>query len=301
MRIGVTGATGFLGRYIVAHLVGQGHHCRCWYRPSSDRGGLEASEGAITWVEGSLGNPESARELVEGCDAVVHAALEHSGGGFRGGEGDLLEFVETNVLGTIRLIEEAGRADVARFVFISTCAVHETILDDRPLDEAHPLWPGSHYGAHKAAIEAFVHSYGRGHGFPICALRPTGIYGAARPVRASKWFDLIREVARGEDVNCKRGGKEVHAADVARAVALLLSADGVAGEAYSCYDRYISEHEVATIAKQISGSRSEIRGEAPSPKHQIVTEKLQALGMRFGGRPLLERTIREIVQAAGPA
>ena len=57
MRIGVTGATGFLGRYLVAHLVGQGHHCRCWYRPSSDRGGLEASEGAITLVEGSLDNP----------------------------------------------------------------------------------------------------------------------------------------------------------------------------------------------------------------------------------------------------
>ncbi len=301
MRIGVTGATGFLGRYIVAHLVDQGHHCRCWYRPSSDRGGLEASEGAITWVEGSLGNPESARELVEGCDAVVHAALEHPGGGFRGGEGDLLEFVEANVLGTIRLIEEARRADVTRFVFISTCAVHETILDDRPLDEAHPLWPGSHYGAHKAAIEAFVHSYGRGNGFPICALRPTGIYGMAWPVRASKWFDLIGKAVRGEDVNCERGGKEVHAADVARAVALLLSADGVAGEAYSCYDRYISDHEVATIAKEIAGSRSEIRGGATSPRHQIVTDKLQAMGMRFGGRPLLERTIRDIIQQAGPS
>ena len=58
MRIGVTGATGFLGRYIVAHLVGQGHHCRCWYRPSSDLGGLKAPEGAITWVEGSLGDAE---------------------------------------------------------------------------------------------------------------------------------------------------------------------------------------------------------------------------------------------------
>ncbi len=84
------------------------------------------------------------------------------------------------------------------------------------------------------------------------------------------------------------------------AVALLLSANGMVGEVYSCFDRYISEHEVATTAKEISGSRSEIRGEAPSPKHQIVTEKLQALGMRFGGQPLLERTIREIVQAAGP-
>ena len=46
--------------------------------------------------------------------------------------------------------------DVRRFVFIATCAVHDVILSDRPLDEAHPLWPKSHYGAHKAAIEKFV-------------------------------------------------------------------------------------------------------------------------------------------------
>ena len=59
MRIGVTGATGFLGRYIVAHLVDQGHHCRCWYRPSSDRGGLEAPEGAI-----DLGRGEPGRRRV---------------------------------------------------------------------------------------------------------------------------------------------------------------------------------------------------------------------------------------------
>jgi hypothetical protein len=84
-------------------------------------------------------------------------------------------------------------------------------------------------------------------------------------------------------------------------VALLLSADGVAGEAYSCYDRYISDHEVATIAREITGSRSEIRGEVPTPRHQIVTEKLQALGMRFGGRPLLERTIREMIETEGTA
>ena len=37
---------------------------------------------------------------------------------------------------------------MSRFVFISTCAVHDVILDDRPLDEAHPLWPAGHYGAH---------------------------------------------------------------------------------------------------------------------------------------------------------
>lgn len=302
MQIGVTGATGFLGRYIVARLTADGHRCRCWYRPESDLGGIDTKGGAVVWVEGTLGDARAEQELVAGCDAVVHGALDRPGDGFRGAEGDVVSFAEKNVVGSLRLIEAARKAGVGRFVFISTCAVHETILPDRPLDETHPLWPHSHYGAYKAAVEAFVHSYGKGMGYPVCALRPTGIYGLARPARASKWYDLVRSVAWGDEVECRRGGKEVHAADVARAVALLLAADParITGEAFACYDRYIPDLEVATIAQELTGSRSAIRGEAPTPKNQIVTDKLRALGITFGGRPLLVETVKELVAAVTP-
>src|SRR5205085_7687685 len=134
-------------------------------------------------------------------------------------------FLAANLMGTLRLFQTARAAEVPRFLFISTCAVHEVILPDRPLDEAHPLWPKSHYGAHKAALEKFVHSYGLGEGWPICALRPTGIYGVAHPPAASRWYALVGQVLRGEPIESVRGGKEVHAADVARAVDLLLTAD----------------------------------------------------------------------------
>ena len=298
MKVAITGATGFIGRYIVHHLVEQGHDCRCWHRPASDRGGFEDVNDHVEWVAGEL-TDGSESTFVNGCDAVVHAALHHPGGGFRGGEGDLIDFVEKNVVGTLRLIEAARAAGVDRFVFISTCAVHEKILDDRPLDEAHPLWATSHYGAHKAAIEKFVHSYGLGLGYPICALRPTGVYGVMRPVEQSKWFDLVRAVVRGDDVDCQRGGKEVHATDVARAVGVLLKADeaAITGEAFNCYDRYISEYDVATLAKQLSGSSSRISGEQTRPKHQIVTDKLRAVGMKFGGDALFEKTISELLRS----
>lgn len=298
MRIAVTGATGFIGRYIVRHLASLGHDCRCWFRPESDRTGFDDVVPArLTWFAGELGDPRTTTELVAGCDAVVHAALYHPGGGFRGGEGEILEFAERNVLGTLRLIEAARAAGVPRFVYISTCAVHERILGDRPLDETHPTTPTSHYGAHKAALEQFVHSYGWGLGYPICALRPTGVYGVTQPARHSKWYSLVRAVARGEDVNCARGGKEVHAADVARATGILLTAAGIAGEAFNCYDRYVSEHKVATLAKSLCGSRSVIHGDAPQPKNQIVTDRLRALGMTFGGQLLLEQTVRELLAA----
>jgi len=298
MKVALTGATGFIGRYIVADLTKHGHHVRCWYRPSSDRSGFEPLEGSIEWVEGDLGRSDACLDLVTGCDAVVHAALHHPGGGFRGGEGDLVKFVEKNVVGTIRLVEAARAVGVERFVFISTCAVHEKILDDRPLDETHPLWATSHYGAHKGAIEKFVHSYGLGEGYPICALRPTGVYGIAHPIEDSRWFDLVSAVVRSEPVTCEGGGKEVHAADVAKAARILLSAEGIAGEAFNCYDRYVSQHEVATIAKRLSGSPSQILGGPTTPKHQIVTSKLRALGMEFGGPELLEETIAAMVEAA---
>jgi nucleoside-diphosphate-sugar epimerase len=301
MLIAVTGGTGFLGRYLIRHLAGLGHRLRCWYRPASDRGGLEEVAGAVEWLPGQLRDADSMTALVRGADAVVHAALEWQRDGSRRAAGGdrLREFLEANLMGSLRLFQAARAAEVSRFIFISTCAVHEVIVGDRPLDEAHPLWPTSFYGAHKAALEKFVHAYGLGEGWPICALRPTGIYGLARPASDSRWYDLVGQVLRGEPIHTARGGKEVHAADVARAAALLLTADAsqVAGQAFNCYDRYIAEQEVARIARDLSGSGGAIADLNRGPKNQIVTDKLRALGMTFGGEPLLRQTVAELVEA----
>jgi len=300
MNIALTGATGFIGRYIARQLASAGNTLRCWYRPSSDRSGYGDLAGSVEWLAGDLSDERAIDNLVADCDAVVHAALWRPGPGFRGAEGDLIEFVQRNVVGSLRLIEAARKSGVRRIVFISTCAVHERILDDRPLDEKHPTWAASHYGAHKAAIEQFVYSYGLGEGYPICALRPSGVYGVTHPPQDSKWFDLVQAVVSGKSVTCQRGGKEVHAADVAKAADVLINSppEDIAGQAFNCCDRYISEWNVAHLAKQISDSKTEILGRQTSPKNQIVTEKLRSLGMVFGGEPLLEQTIRNLVQAA---
>jgi nucleoside-diphosphate-sugar epimerase len=301
MRIAITGATGFLGRYLMRQFAEAGHQLRCWHRPDSDRGGFEKQADAIEWLPGSLGDPAAARELVRGADAVVHAAVQWEGprnrGAGRHGAADV--FFGVNLTGSLQLFQAACEAGVARFVFLSTCAVHEVILDDRPLDEAHPLWPANHYGAHKAALEAFVHSYGLGQGWPICALRPTGIYGLAHPPQGSRWYDLVGRVLRGERVESARGGKEVHALDVARAAELLLRADAprVAGQSFNCYDRYVSEEQVARIAKELTGSASAVSDLNRGPKHQIDTGRLRALGMTFGGEALLRRTAQELIDA----
>jgi nucleoside-diphosphate-sugar epimerase len=301
MRIAITGATGFLGRYLVRRLADQGHHLRCWHRPGSDRSGFEDQAGAIEWLAGSLGEEAATKELVRGMDAVVHAAVQWEGprNRGRGTHGVASAFFGVNLTGSLQLFQAAFEAGVPRFVFIATCAVHEVILSDRPLDETHPLWPTSHYGAHKAALEAFISSLGRGQGWPICSLRPTGIYGLNHPVQASRYYDLVGQVLRGEPVASPKGGKEVHATDVARAAELLLSADAkaIAGQAFNCYDRYVAEQDVARIAKDLTGSHSEILDLNRGPKHQIDTRKIRALGLTFGGDALLRRTVQELVES----
>ena len=121
------------------------------------------------------------------------------------------------------------------------------------------------------------------------------------PAAKSRYFDLVGQVIRGEPIQTARGGKEVHAADVARAVELLLNADtaAIAGQAFNCYDFYIAEQHVARIAKELTGSASAIADLNRGPKHQIETGKLRSLGMKFGGEPLLRRTVAELVEASG--
>jgi len=128
-------------------------------------------------------------------------------------------------------------------------------------------------------------------------LRPTGIYGLAQPVTASKWYSLVDRVVRGETVACQRGGKEVHVADVARAAVRLLSVESIAGECFNCYDRYVSEFEVAELARELSGSEADIQGAPSRPRHEIETGKLRSLGVTFGGQARLRATVEQLVQA----
>jgi hypothetical protein len=78
----------------------------------------------------------------------------------------------------------------------------------------------------------------------------------------------------------------------------LLDAPHIAGEVFNCCDGFVSTYDVAMLARKAAGSSSEIRGETTQPKHQIGSGKLQGLGFRFGGRPVLEATVGQLVELA---
>src|SRR5260370_33100542 len=153
MHIAVTGATGFLGRYVVRRLVAAGPQPRCWYRAGSDGSGFEREAQSLDWLPGQLGDAGATRELVRQADAVVHAAVQWEGprNRGRGSHGASEVFMGINLTGSLHLFQAAFEAEVQRCVFLSTCAVHELILDDRTVDERNPPRPTTAHREHKAA------------------------------------------------------------------------------------------------------------------------------------------------------
>ena len=295
MTAAVTGATGYLGRFIVERLTEAGVAVRAWRRAGSDLRGLP---GAVEWIEGDLTSEEAHAALLDGADMLVHSALNHVPGKYRSGEGeDLPRFLSTNVGGSLALLAAARRAGVRRCVVISSRAVFGAGASG-PFTDDTRVEPDTNYGAAKAALETFVRLWGR-EGWPIAALRPTGIYGAVVPVERSKWFDLISRALRGE-IAAARSGTEVHGRDVAESVWRLLSADPalVSGRMFNCSDIVVSTRDIVQLAHCTARITGPLPDVSPAPNNVMECPGLSALGIVFGGWPLFEETIAQLTKAA---
>lgn len=290
MLVALTGATGYVGRFVAADLLARGHEVVAWSRPASDLAGFP---GPIRWVLGGLDDAASAERLVAGAAALVHAAFHHLPGHYRGGEGaDVAGFLRTNLQGSLRLIEAARRAGVGRVVFLSSRAVYGPRLADRALDEHHPLAPTTHYGAYKAAVEAVLRGYGKAEGWPVCSLRATGVFGLTQPIERAKWVALVRD-CRSHRAPPPRGGTEVYGPDLAEAVHLLLTAPPaeVAGEAFNVSDVYVTHR---ALARLLGGP---LPPPSPGPEGLMQTTKLQSLGWRPSGWPAVVQTLQALDRA----
>ena len=231
---------------------------------------------------------------------LVHAALDHVPGRYRGGEGDDLQrFLRVNVGGSLSLLANAHAADVERCVVISSRAVFGDVQRDGKIPDDAPLAPDTHYGAAKGALEAFVQSFAAREGWTIAALRPTGIYGLVQPPEKSKWFDLVRAALHGEAV-APRSGSEVHGRDVADAVWRLLTAAPrkIAGRGFNCGDIVVSTRDIVSEVHRVAGVVSPLPEASPAPINVMSCDGLAQLGATFGGRALFEQTIAALVTAA---
>ena len=293
--VAVTGATGYVGRFVVAELLRHDVAVRALARPQSDRSGFD---GPVTWIDGHLRADDALGTLVDGVDAVIHLAFEHLPGRYRGGEGDDLDFwLDANLSGTLRLLTAARDAAVEPFLFLSSRAVFSRTEPGRVLDESHPVSPDTHYGAYKVAVEAFLQSFAKTDGMRTVSLRATGVYGRTWPVERSKWWDLVTAVLDGETITQVRAGTEVHGHDVARVVWALLTQPGTGIDVIHLSDLVVSTRDVVRLARHFSNISGPLPDAPPKPPaNPLVSRRVADLGISFGGRPLLEETVAELVR-----
>ncbi len=290
MKVAVTGATGYVGGFIVDTLLKAGHEVRVMVRP----GGAPAT-GSVEAHAIALDPESDFRPFLRDVDALVHAAFRHTPGHYRLGEGDdLAGFLKANVAGSLALIGEAMRSGVGRAVLFSSRAVYGKREPGIILTEDMAVRPDTHYGAAKATLEAFASSHALQDGWPVCAIRPTGIYGIADPFERTKWFELVGDCLDGRPIPA-RGGTEVHGADVAATVLCLLGAPEsvISGRAFNCSDLYVTTRDIAALVRARSGRETSLP-EDPDDRaafNAMDCAGLRELGVTFGGTDRLRQTV----------
>ena len=296
MKVAVTGGTGYVGGFVVDRLLADGHNVKVMIRAPASSAGIDV-ETHIAEL-----SPEVDFEpFLKGADALIHMALDHLPGRYRRGEGDdLRHFLHTNLSGSLALLTAAKKSNVSRAVILSSRAVYGKQKEATILTEAMAVAPDTHYGAVKAALEAFASSLAQQDGWPVCALRPTGIYGVAASVEQSKWYGLVGDLLVGNPV-AARGGTEVHGRDVAAAISLLIDAptNAVAGQAFNCSDIYVSTRDIAAIVSSRSGQPVDLpeRPEDTDRFNVMDCSKLIGLGMAFGGEDLFRKTVETLTDS----
>jgi len=280
MLIALTGASGFLGRYTAAALRRAGHRVRGLVL-SKER--LSPSEAIVDELQiGDQYDLQVQSELLAGADAVVQVAIDWAALN----QGPIANF-ERNMLGSLRLLEASRREGVRQFLFVSSMVVYHEVLPHRPLDETHPAWPVSIYGAYKAAFELHLMAYQSAYGMNASAWRPATMYGLNPNLQKSLWFDLIKTVVEGGEVSTDACGQVVHVEDVAEALALAVGDESVAGQFYNLVDCGMEWREAAEIARELTSSAAVIQDRRnPGPQHRFNAAKAVAFFDQHGGKAL---------------
>jgi nucleoside-diphosphate-sugar epimerase len=235
VRILVTGAAGFIGRWVVAELLGRGHTVLPVDNlAAGDARNLEAFEGRPGFLPLEVGDVRDAaacRRWMAGVDAVAHLAASIS---VQDSIDDPATTFDNDVVGTFNVLE-AARAEGARVLFVSTCMVYDRASTPEGIGEDHPVKPASPYAASKLSGEALTLSYHHAYGLPTTVVRPFNTYGPfQRSVGEGGVVAIFtRRSLLGEELRIYGDGTQtrdlLYVEDCARFVADALVSDAVTG------------------------------------------------------------------------
>ena len=198
-RVLVTGADGFIGSHLTETLVRGGAEVRAFalYNSLGSRGWLDTLpaelQAGLEVVSGDIRDAGMVRTAMRGCDTVLHlAALIAIPYSYHAPE----SYMDTNVRGTLNILQAARDEGVRKVVHTSTSEVYGT-AQYVPIDEAHPLQAQSPYAASKVAADQFALSFHRSFGTPVAVIRPFNTYGPRQSARAVIPA-IITQIAAGQ-------------------------------------------------------------------------------------------------------
>lgn len=263
-RVLVTGADGFIGSHLTERLIRRGCDVRAFvqYNSFGSWGWLDESPADIRKdldvFAGDVRDPHGVRTAMKDCDVVLHlAALIAIPYSYHSPQ----TYVETNVLGTLNIVQAAKDLGVERVVHTSTSEVYGTARFV-PITEAHPLQGQSPYSASKIGADQIALSFHAAFGTPVSVLRPFNTYGPRQSARAVI-PTIISQIAAGAK-EIKLGATHPtrdfsFVSDTARAFEALAECDAALGQTVNAGSGFeISIGDTARAIIALMGSEARI-------------------------------------------
>lgn len=198
-KILITGSDGFIGSHLTEELVRQGYDVRAftYYNSFNSWGWLDHSpkeiKDSLDVFAGDIRDPHGVKEAMKGCDAVLHlAALIAIPYSYHSPD----TYVDTNVKGTLNIVQAARELGVQKVVHTSTSEVYGT-AQFVPITEDHPLQGQSPYSASKIGADQMAISFYRSFDTPVAVIRPFNTYGPRQSARAVI-PTIISQIASGK-------------------------------------------------------------------------------------------------------
>jgi NAD dependent epimerase/dehydratase len=199
LTILVTGADGFIGSHLTETLVRQGYKVRAFvlYNSFNSWGWLDKCaddiKGHFETFSGDIRDPHGVKEAMKGCDIVLHlAALIAIPYSYHSPD----TYVDTNIKGTLNVLQAARELGVKRVIHTSTSEVYGT-AQFIPITEEHPLQGQSPYSATKIAADQLAYSFFASFNLPVVIVRPFNTYGPRQSARAVI-PTIISQIANGK-------------------------------------------------------------------------------------------------------
>ena len=226
MKVLVTGGAGFIGSHLMRYLKARGDEPTALDNLSTGR--REHLADDMEFIEMDVRDERLAGVVATGqYDAIVHLAGQTL---VSDSLDDPATDADSNVLGTVRVLEAARQSGVKRVVFSSTAAAYGDAPErDLPIKEAHKLAPMSFYGLSKVTAERYLELYHQCFGLDYVALRFANVYGERQGDGGEGGVISIftRLVAAGEEITIFGDGEQtrdfIYAGDIASGVAAALT------------------------------------------------------------------------------